>query len=154
MRIEESFTVGVPIETAWEAIRNPEIVAPCIPGCESIEVVDPKHYKAAVRMGLGPIKMRFLVEVEITEEEAPRRVVSVTKGEEGGRASRVRSENVLSLTALGDRETQVAYSAEVDVTGRIAKFGFGIMKKKAQTLGGEFAEAFRDRLESRGTEPA
>ncbi|HUT47750.1 MAG TPA: SRPBCC domain-containing protein [Alphaproteobacteria bacterium] len=148
MRIEESFTVSVPIASAWEAIRNPEIVAPCIPGCESIEVVDPTHYKAAVRLGLGPIKLRFLVEVEITEEEAPIRLVSTTKGEEGGRASRVRSQNVLSLTALGDRETEIAYSAEVEVTGRIAKFGFGMMKKKAETLGREFAEAFRKRVEN------
>jgi len=148
MRIEESFTVSVPIASAWEAIRDPEVVAPCIPGCEAIEVVDPTHYKAAVQMGLGPIKMRFLVEVEITEEDAPTRIVSITKGEEGGRASRVRSQNVLSLTALGDRETEVAYSAEVDVTGRIAKFGFGMMKKKAQMLGGEFAEAFRKRVEN------
>ena len=147
MHIEDSFTVGVPIETAWKAIRDPEVVGPCIPGCESIEVVDATHYKAAVRLGLGPIKMRFLVDVEITEEAPPHRIRSVTKGEEGGKASRVRSENELSLTVVDETETTVAYGAEVEVTGRIAKFGFGMMKKKAQAIGKEFAEAFCARVE-------
>lgn len=148
MRVEGNFIVGVPIANAWKAIRDPELVGPCIPGCESIDVEGPTRYKAAIRIGLGPIKVRFLVEVEIIEEQPPVRIVSITRGEEDTRASRIRSENVLSLTAIDDGETEIAYSAEVDVTGRIAKFGFGMMKKKAEKLGREFAEAFRARVET------
>ena len=32
MKLENNFTIDVPIDTAWEALNNPETVAPCFPG--------------------------------------------------------------------------------------------------------------------------
>jgi len=41
----------------------------------------------------------------------------------------------------------VYYASEVSLVGRLGKFGLGIMKKKAKSLGEEFAAAFRARVE-------
>jgi carbon monoxide dehydrogenase subunit G len=147
MRIEDSFTIAAPVEQVWAAITDPEVVAPCIPGCEGVEVVGPTAYKAAIKVQVGPIKARFKVDVEVTEEVAPERILSVTRGEEGGRASNIRADNRLELEAVGPNETVVRYASEVAVTGRLAKFGLGIMKKKAKALGDDFAQAFRARVE-------
>ena len=43
--------------------------------------------------------------------------------------------------------TEIAYSSEVSLVGRLGKFGLGIMKKKAKETGEAFARAFRARLE-------
>jgi carbon monoxide dehydrogenase subunit G len=48
----------------------------------------------------------------------------------------------------GDGSTKVAYKSDVMVVGRLAKFGFGMMKKKAQSMGAEFAQALKERLEA------
>lgn len=148
MLIEESFRVAAPIERVWQFIRDPETVGPCVPGCEGIEVTGPNSYKSSIRVGLGPIKARFVVDVELVEETPPTYARSKTRGEEGGRASSVSADSELRLADLGDGATEVSYRSDVNVVGRLAKFGFGIMRKKAQKLGEEFAQSLKQNLEA------
>lgn len=147
MRIEGSFTVAAPRERVFAEITNPALMAGCIPGCEAIEVIDAKTYRARIVVEVGPIKARFNLVVEVTEEEAPVRVASVTRGEEGTRASVISSNNELRL-APAEGGTEVKYISEVSVTGRLGKFGLGMMKKKAEQLGAKFAETFRGKIEA------
>lgn len=146
MKIAGSFAVAAPVDRTWRAITDPQVVGACLPGCEEIETVSPTLYRAQIGVKLGPISATFAAEVEVLEEEPPVRVVSVTRGEEGGRASRIRSENILTLEPADDGGTRVTYEADMTVAGRLAKFGFGVMKKKAQSLAGEFAGNFEARL--------
>lgn len=147
MRVEDRFVVASPRERVWVAIKDPSVVAPCIPGCQSVEVVSPTLYKAKIRVQVGPIKADFNVDVEILSEIAPQEVRSRTRGEEGSRASSLSAENTLRLTALSENETEVFYASEAVVVGRLGKFGLGIMKKKAESLGRDFAAAFKKRIE-------
>jgi hypothetical protein len=147
MRIEGSFTVAAPPERVFAEITNPALMAGCIPGCEAIEVIDGKTYRARILVEVGPIKARFNLVVEVTEEEPPARVASVTRGEEGTRASVISSTNEL-LLAPAAGGTEVKYVSEVSMTGRLGKFGLGMMKKKAEQLGAKFAETFRGKIEA------
>lgn len=147
VKIEDSFIVAAPPQRVWAMITDPECVGPCIPGCQAIEVTGPNSYKADVKMAVGPIKTTFSVTVEVTEERAPSYVASVTRGEEGGRASTLTAHNVVELKPAGDGATEIFYASEVSIFGRLGKFGLGIMKKKAKQLGNQFAEAFRLRVE-------
>jgi carbon monoxide dehydrogenase subunit G len=147
MRIEGHFVVSAPRQIVWTAIKDPAVVAPCIPGCQGVEVLSPTLYKARIRVAVGPIKAEFNVEVEILAETEPEELRSRTRGEEGGRASSLSAESTLRLTSLGENETEVSYSSEATVVGRLGKFGLGIMKKKAESLGREFAANFKWRVE-------
>jgi len=146
MKIEDSFTVPASIDRTWAAITDPAVVGPCLPGCEEIEELSPTTYRARVKVKVGIISATFVMEVEVTDEIPPTRIVSVTRGEEGGRASSVKSDNIMTLSPEEDGGTLVHYESDVSVTGRLAKFGFGVMKKKAQSLGREFADALRERV--------
>ncbi len=147
MRIEDHFVVAAPRRIVWAAIKDPAMVAPCIPGCQGVEVLSPTLYKARIRIAVGPIKAEFNVEVEVLAETEPEELRSRTRGEEGSRASTLSAESTLRLTALGENETDVSYSSEATVVGRLGKFGLGIMKKKAESLGREFAANFKQRVE-------
>jgi uncharacterized protein len=147
MRIEDRFVVAAPRERVWVAIKDPSVVAPCVPGCQGVEVISPRLFKAKIRVQLGPIKADFNVDIEIVSETASEEVRSRTRGEEGSRASSLTAENTLRLTSLSDNETEVFYSSEVALVGRLGKFGLGVTKKKAESLGREFAAAFKQRLE-------
>jgi len=146
MRIADSFIVQAPVERTWTAITDPEIVGTCMPGCEEIETVSDTLYRAKVRIKIGPISANFALKVEVLEEHPPTRIVFVSRGEEGDRASKVQAENMLTLEPLDGGTTRVLYESEVSVTGRLAKFGFGMMKKKTQSLAEEFASGLEDRL--------
>jgi carbon monoxide dehydrogenase subunit G len=151
LKIEDSFVVAAPIEHIWSLITDPEVVGPCVPGCEGIEVMEPGSYRTSIRVALGPIKTTFNLIVTVTEEQPPRLAASTTRGEEGTRASTLTAHNVLCLEALDKAQTEVRYSSEVSLVGRLGTFGLGVMKKKAKALGEAFAEAFRERAEARET---
>ena len=147
MKIEGSFRVKAPTDRVWQYIRDPDQVAPCVPGCEKVEVTGPTTYAATVKVALGPIKTSFRVTVEVTTEEPPRFIASVTRGEEGGRASTLTAHNELRLEEVDPATTEVRYSSEVSIFGRLGKYGLGMMKKKAETIGADFARTFAARVE-------
>jgi carbon monoxide dehydrogenase subunit G len=146
MRIEGSFTLAAPRAIVWEKIRDPTLVARCVPGCDHIEPLSPTRHRARVIVAIGPIKASFNLVVEVTAEEPPARILSTTRGEEGSRASVVSADNILALAELPDGGTEVTYSSDVSITGRLGKFGLGVMKKKAEALGQQFAQAFQAQL--------
>ena len=84
MHVEDSFSVAAPKKVVWSAIRDPEIVAPCIPGCERVTVVNPSLYKVVVRVQLGPIKADFNVDVEIVSEIEFEEVRTRSRGKREG----------------------------------------------------------------------
>ena len=150
MKIEETFFVNAPIDRVWRFIMSPDDVAPCIPGCGEVEILGENKYRANVKLAVGPIKTNFNVSVEIIEQRAPNFAATLTRGEEGGKASMVTANSELRLTPVDDVQTEVYYLSEVSIVGRLGKFGLGIMKKKAKSIGEEFAENFRTRVEAPG----
>jgi carbon monoxide dehydrogenase subunit G len=77
MQIDERFLIEAPIDPVWAFVRNPQTAAPCIPGCEAVEPLSDKLYRST-SVALGPIKARFNVVVEITEEFALYRLLRIT----------------------------------------------------------------------------
>ena len=147
MKIEKTFSVNAPIADVWSFITSPDRVAPCIPGCEGAEQTGDKTYSAAIKVKVGPIKTRFSVEIETQEERPPEFASYLTKGEEGTKSSRLKATSTLALKTLGDHVTEVTYTSEVNLLGRLGKFGKGMMEKVADNIGGEFVDALKSQLE-------
>jgi uncharacterized protein len=146
MKMEGTFVVSAGRDVVWEKIKDPALLASCIPGCRKVEQLSPTSYRAEVTIAVGPVKADFNLVVNVSKEEPPERIFSTTRGEEGSRASILSAENVVSLAEVPGG-TQVSYASEVSVTGRLGKFGLGMMKKKAEALGQQFAEAFQARAQ-------
>ncbi len=158
MKIEKTFTVEATQERVWAFITDPNQAGPCIPGCKDVEVLGPGRYRATVGIQVGPIKASFSVTVEARVERPPEYAEYTVTGDEGGKASRISAVNVLSITRLNDTECEVKYDSEVNVTGRLGKFGAGVMQKIANNVGEQFAQALRAGLKeaaapAAGTEP-
>ena len=146
LKIESSFLVPAPRDRVWRFIQSAEEVGACVPGCESVDVVGDGKFKAQVRVKVGPIKALFNIDIERTDEEPMVSASYSTRGEEGGRASRLSARSRLTLRAVENSETEVAYASEISIAGRLGRFGAGVMKKKADDLGGQFARAVRERI--------
>jgi len=149
LKIENNFEVAAPRQRVWEFIRSAKDVGACIPGCEHVEVVGDGKFKARVRVRMGPIKALFNFDVERLEEREPEYSHYATRGEEGGRASRLHAKSKLSLQALDSRRTKVAYASDISIAGRLGRFGVGMMRKKAADIGAQFEQAVRKRLNAR-----
>jgi hypothetical protein len=151
MRMEGQFEIAAPRELVWRSITDPTLMVACIPGCEEIEAAGDGSYRARVLVVVGPVKARFNLIVEITEELPFDSVASVTRGEEGTRASILNAQNMVYLSELAPGRTEVRFSSEVNLTGRLARYGLGMMKKRVERLGEQFAARFCERV---GTEVA
>ena len=147
MKLENQFVVTAPIETVWAAITDPDVVAPCIPGFENAQVITPTLYKATIKVQVGPISARFVMDVQIADQSSPTHLLATVRGEEGSRASQLKADAELRLQALEPNLTQVDFGAEVQIVGRLGKFGLGVMKKKSQELSNQFTAAFKAKVE-------
>jgi len=150
MLVEGQFPVAAAPETLLAHLFDARLMASCLPGCESLEAIDEDRYRAVVVVGMAGIKARFDLEVEITAREALD-VWALTRGAEGGQASTLRAESQVSLRPAPDG-TLVVYRSEVSLTGRLGRFALGMMKKKAQSMGDEFAENLRLKMEQLGAD--
>lgn len=145
MQIEGQFEVAAPPADLMVHLLDASLMASCLPGCESLERVSEDSYRATLAFAMAGIKARFELVVDITKKDE-RNIWSVTRGEEGGRASALQADSVVTLTPTATG-SQVAYRSEVNITGRLGRFALGMMKKKAQSMGDEFATNLQKRLE-------
>ncbi|MEJ8566046.1 CoxG family protein [Elongatibacter sediminis] len=147
MKISRTFTVDAPRQSVWTFITDAERVAQCIPGCEGARETGPGQYDAAINVKVGPIRTTFQVAIEQTEERPPEFAAYVTKGEEGSRASRISATSELELTEPSAGSTEVTYSSNINIVGRLGKFGSGMMQKIADNIGDEFVADLKNQLE-------
>jgi carbon monoxide dehydrogenase subunit G len=144
MLIDGQFTVAAPPEALMRHLFDARLMAGCLPGCESLEALDDDRYRTVVAVAMAGVKARFELEVAITKRE-PLAVWATTRGEEGGNASQLQADNRITLESV-EQGTSVRYESEVTVTGRLGRFALGMMKKKAQALGEEFAGNLQAKL--------
>ncbi len=138
MELEHSFSVPVPVERAWDVLLDVERVAPCMPGA-TLDSVDGDTISGRIRVKVGPIQMTYAGTAKFTErDDAARVVVLEASGKEtrgaGTAAASVRSE----LTPDGDA-TRVTVHTTLNVTGKPAQFGRGVMADVGGKLVGIFA---------------
>ena len=137
MLIDGQFDVAAAPADVLAHLFDARLMASCLPGCESLEQSGEDRYRAVVAVALAGVKARFDLQVEVTERLADG-VRATTRGEEGGNASTLQATSEVRL-APSDGGTRVGYRSEVAVTGRLGRFALGMMKKKAQAMGDEFA---------------
>ncbi len=148
MQIEGVFPIAAPRAQVWTMIRDPRIMANCLPGCKEAEETESGAYRVVVALKVGPIKARFHLLIEIAAEVPPKELSCRTRGEEGSRASQISAESWIRLDETATKETELRYRSEVKVTGRLGKFGLGVMRKKADQIAAAFAEALQARVQS------
>lgn len=134
-------------EAVWAFLLDPRRLAPCIPGCEGLEVLDERTYRVRLTVKVGFLATTQDVRLTVVEAEAPRRLVAEGRGEDGRLGSQVDVRSTLELAPAGAGATTVSHRSEVKVLGRLGGVGDAVMKVKARELAGLFAERVRAAIE-------
>lgn len=145
--IEERFTVQAPPHSVWAFLLDPERLAPCIPGCDGLEVLDERTYRVRLTVKVGFLATTQDLRMTVVEAEAPRRLVAEGRGEDTRLGSQVDVRTTLELGPAGPGATTVGYRSEVKVLGRLGSVGDAVMRVKARELAGLFAERVRAAIE-------
>jgi carbon monoxide dehydrogenase subunit G len=141
MELEHSFTIPVPPEQAWEVLLDVERVAPCMPGA-TIDGVDGEVISGRIKVKVGPIAITYVGKARFTEKDEQARVVALEASGKETRGTGTASATVRSsLEDLGDW-TRVTVHTTMNITGRPAQFGRGVMVE----VGGKIIEKFAANL--------
>jgi 2-furoyl-CoA dehydrogenase large subunit len=127
--------VPVAPEEVWKIVLDPEALANVIVGCHKLDLIAENHYQAALDMGVGPIRGTFNADIKLFDLDPPRRV-SLKGAVVGplGSGSGVGHVNLESA----DGGTQVTYTYEVKVAGKVAAVGGRMLDGAARALIGQF----------------
>jgi carbon monoxide dehydrogenase subunit G len=141
MRLEQSFEVPVPVAQAWGVLLDLERIAPCMPGA-TLTSFDGTAFTGNVKVRLGPVSLAYKGSGRITERDEPaRRVAFVAQGQDnrGAGAASARVTAVLHA-ANGGQATLVKVVADIDIAGRAAQFGRGMIADVSGKLIKQFAD--------------
>ncbi|WIV57394.1 SRPBCC family protein [Amycolatopsis nalaikhensis] len=137
MRLDHEFTVPAPIGEVWQAVVDPERVAPCMPGA-TLTKVEGDKFSGTVKVKLGPISLLYKGNGEFLEkDEAAHKVTIKASGKDSRGAGTAAATVTLTLTEA-EGGTRGAVATDLAITGKPAQFGRGLISE----VGGKILDTF------------
>jgi carbon monoxide dehydrogenase subunit G len=145
MRFEGTTDIAAPRDRVWAFVTDPNQVGQCGPGVESIEVIDPTHFKAAAKVGIGFISVRFVVNMAFEEMTAPEAATIKAHGQAPGSAV-----DATARMRLSDHDggTRMDWDADVNIAGTVASVGARMIEGTANKMIGQTFDCMKSKLES------
>ena len=147
MLIKNDFQVAAPIDKVWQFFGDIPQVAACLPGTELTDDLGGDKYKGRVAVRMGPIRLQFAGEADITERDqaAKRIVVNATGAEEKGRGQA--SMVVTATLAPAGPGTNVSVAQDLQLSGAAAQYGRGMISDVSAVLMRDFSVNLADRID-------
>jgi carbon monoxide dehydrogenase subunit G len=141
MEITSDFELAIPPEEAYELLLDLERVAPCMPGATLGAQREDGARELEVTVRLGPMKMSYSGTVQIVErDEAARRAVLLGSAREKRGQGSASARITMTVSPAGENRSRVDSTAVVDLTGRAAQTGRGLVEDVARRMVGQMAE--------------
>jgi len=140
MELDNSFTVPVPPEQAWDVLLDVKRIAPCMPGA-TVDEVDGDVVNGHIKVKVGPVSLTYRGTATFAERDAEAHTMVVqASGKEtrgaGTASATVRASLEPDSSGTG---TMVTMHTTMNVTGRPAQFGRGVMVEVGGKLVDQFA---------------
>ena len=146
MIIEGAFTLKAPIEKLFDFVLRPETIMTCLPGAESVRLLNETTYECVVKQKVGPISAKLKFINRLTKVERPTHVEVEGEGEDITKLGHFKQKTQVDLKEVSPGEVEVKYKSDVTIVGKLAMFGDRIMRAKAREVEQEFTDALQKRL--------
>jgi carbon monoxide dehydrogenase subunit G len=114
-----------PRETVWRVLNDPSLMAKTMPGVESFEIEDDRHWRAHVKIPLGLGGLRMSIDFEKMEEREPEFAKLHAKG--NGVGAIMNMDTSFHLTEAGEG-THMNWEADVHILGPVASMGQRVLQ--------------------------
>ena len=148
MRFDGTVTIKAPRAAVWDYLTDPNKVSKSAPGLEKLEIVEPgKKFRATTSVGFGPVKVRFVNDVEWVELDPPNMARMKAHGTAPG--SGVDATTSMTLTDGQDGATDLAWTADINVVGTVASMAARLMSGVTKKLTSAFFDKVREEIEAK-----
>lgn len=145
MQLVNEFNVPLPPEQAWPILVDLERIAPCIPGAK-ITGVDGDVYEGRAKIKVGPITIEYKGTATFAERDdaAHRAVIAASARDIRGQGG-VSAKVAASLSPEGTG-SKVTVNTEMDLSGKVAQFGRGVIEDTSSVLLRRFADSLAEEM--------
>ena len=141
MKLTGSYKINLEKQKVWEALNDPEILKQAIPGCEEFNKKSETEFSAKATNKIGPFNATFSGDIELKDLNPPNSYKILGSGKSLVGFASGEAEVKLEDT---DNGTNLIYSVEAQVGGKIAQVGSRLIdmtaKKMADIFFGKFSE--------------
>jgi carbon monoxide dehydrogenase subunit G len=141
--------LAAPRGTVWGVINEPAEMAKLIPGVESFDVHDEKHWTAKVKVPLGLGGLKMTMNFEKLEEREPEFASLRAKGQGVGALMDMTTSFTLSENEAG---TSMAWEADVKIAGPVGAMGQRVLQPIVNQQVSQVLAALEQRVEATSTE--
>ena len=146
MELTHRFTVPASIDDAWQAFNDLERIAPCFPGA-SLTSYDGEAFEGLVKVKLGPISLQYTGTGRFVErDEAAHRAVIEAKGKDKRGNGTAAASVTAALSPAGADATDVTVTTDLNITGKPAQFGRGVLQEVSDKLLAQFSSCLETKL--------
>ena len=147
MKLEHRVTIDAPRGSVWATLMDLPAAARCVPGTRDLAPAG-DGVRGALDVRVGPIKMSLTgtVAIESTDEAAgTARLRADAEDQRLGGAVRA----FVDLEVTGDRPTELRFSSDVAILGRIGELGQPLIARQADKVLAGFADCLRRTVAAR-----
>jgi hypothetical protein len=149
MKIEGEYTFDGPREDLWELVRDPEVLATCLPGTQSVQKMSDNEYAGEIKVRIGPISGTFSGQLFVTNEVPP---VSCTLTVEGkGKVGFLKGIGNIDMIDQGEGKTLMKYTGEVQIGGKVASVGQRLFDTVSKGMTKQGLDKLNEILQTRRT---
>jgi carbon monoxide dehydrogenase subunit G len=130
----------------WQRLLDPNFVARSAPGIESVQPLDPTHYKVVSAFGVGAVKLRFTLDVELFDVVDGERLKMRARGKAPGSNVDVTASVHLEEPTPGG--VRLNWVADSDVSGTVASVGGRLLEGTSKKLIEQFWADFARRVQA------
>lgn len=134
------FEVRAPLEKVWAFLSDMRQVGACVPGVQSVDVLDRDRARWNLRVKIGPLSQDIVVLTETIEENP------MTHAKFRGRAENMEITGTIDLAPTG-KTTKVSYRMVVDAKGPLARIMDNFMQSRLNAQTEDFAANVKRSLE-------
>ena len=152
MKLENEFTVDVPVDEVWEVLLDLERITPCLPGAALTNGADGDgEHEGTMKVRLGPVTQEYKGTVQIQEaDESEHRAVLQANGKDSRGQGTASATITSTLQDEGNGSTRVRVETDMHITGRAAQFGRGLQQSVAEKILGQFADCLENEIKGGG----
>jgi hypothetical protein len=137
--IKDSFRVDTPLESTWNTLLDIERIAPCMPGAQ-LQEIDGDEFRGVVKVKVGPITAQYKGTAKLATVDVEARTITIDASGRDTRGQGNASAMINVVMRDDNGGTHVDIDTELNVTGKVAQFGRGVMGEVSAKILKQFVE--------------
>jgi len=147
MKLEGDHLFNGPRSDVWEMVRDPDVLATCLPGTQSLTKISENCYEGTINVRIGPISGTFSGKLEVSNEIPPQSCTLTVEGK--GAPGYAKGVGNVELVEQPEQKTLLKYSGDMQIGGKLAGVGQRLIDSVSKSMVGQGFEAMDKALAAR-----